>query len=61
MNFYVTRVGTNSQRELHVPNVSVEPVPLGEADVTLHEFVIILDRVSRVCPGMSLYLLILVF
>lgn len=37
-----------------MPNVSVKPMPLGKADVTLHEFVIILDWVSCVCSGMSL-------
>lgn len=25
VNFYVTCFGTNSQRELHMPNVSVKP------------------------------------
>lgn len=55
VNFYVTRFGTNSRREQHMPDISVKPVPLGKADVTLHEFVIILDWVSCVYPGMSLW------
>lgn len=50
----MARCGTSSQRELHMPNVSVKPVPLGKADVALHDFVIALDWLSCVCPGISL-------
>lgn len=38
--------GTNSQGELHLPNLSVKALPPGKADVTLHELVIFLGWVS---------------
>lgn len=45
--------GTSSQGGLHLPDLSAEPLPPGNADVTLQELVILLGWVSPVCPAVS--------
>lgn len=51
MTLCVMGFGTSSQGELHMPNLSVKPLPPGKADVTLHELVMVPDWVSRVSPA----------
>lgn len=51
--------GTNSQGELHLPALSVKALPPGNADVTLHELVILLGWVSCVYPAVSSHLCLL--